>query len=158
MVEIQKTVSQSKAELIDLVLPLDTNMHGTIFGGKVMAYADKIAAISAMRHCRMPVVTVRSDSFEFHAPIKIGEAICIEAMVICAFSTSMEVLVKIHAEHLLTGKKTPTSQAYLTMIAIDENSKAVKVPPIIPVTEEEKEHYRLAMERYQIRKSKKTNT
>ena len=117
---------------------------------------DKIAAISAMRHCRMPVVTVRSDSFEFHAPIKIGEAICIEAMVICAFSTSMEVLVKIHAEHLLTGKKTPTSQAYLTMIAIDENSKAVKVPPIIPITEEEKEHYRLAMERYQIRKSKKT--
>ena len=65
-----------------------------------MAYADKIFAISAMCHCRMPVVTVRSDSFEFHAPIKIWEAICIEAMIICAFSTSIEVLVKIHAEHL----------------------------------------------------------
>ncbi|MGM9987623.1 MAG: acyl-CoA thioesterase [Bacillaceae bacterium] len=147
-----KTVSESRVQLVDLVLPPDTNIHGTIFGGKVMAYADKIAAISAMRHCRKLVVTMRSDSFEFHAPIKLGEAICVEASVICTHTTSMEVLVKVHSEDLLTGKKTPTSQAYLTMVAIDKNSKPSKVPPIIPVTDEEKYHYQLAMERYQARK------
>ena len=150
-----RTVPDSRAELTDLVLPPDTNMHGTIFGGKVMAYADKIAVISAMRHCRKPVVTVRSDSFEFHAPIKSGEAICIESFVVCAFRTSMEVLVRIYAENLLTGEKRKTSQAYLTIIAIDEHSKPAEIPPIIPVTEEEKMLYQSAMERYLERKEKR---
>lgn len=147
-----KTVSQSKAKLVDLVLPPDTNHHGTIFGGKVMAYADKIAAIAAMRHCRKPVVTVRSDSFEFHAPIKSGEAICVEANVVCAHTTSMEVFVKIESENLLTGEKKLTSKAYLTMIAVDEENKPSPVPKVIPETEEEKHHYQLAMERYKSRK------
>lgn len=155
MTGVPRTVSESRAELVDLVLPSDTNMHGTIFGGKVMAYVDKIAAISAMRHCRKPVVTVRSDSFEFHAPIKVGDAICVEAYVICTFNTSMEVLVKVHSEDLVTGKITTTSQAYLTLIAIDEYSRPVKVPPIIPVTEKEKKHHQLAIERYDVRKKNK---
>ncbi|MGN1400018.1 MAG: acyl-CoA thioesterase [Bacillus sp. (in: firmicutes)] len=150
--EKSKTVSESRAELVDLILPPDTNMHGTIFGGKVMAYADKIAVISAMRHCRKPVVTARSDSFEFHAPIKSGEAICIESFVVCAFRTSMEVLVRIYAENLLTGEKRRTSQAFLTIIAIDEHSKPAEVPPIIPVTDEEKILYQSAKERYHSRK------
>ncbi|MGM9925563.1 MAG: acyl-CoA thioesterase [Bacillus sp. (in: firmicutes)] len=147
-----KKVSESRAELVDLILPPDTNQHGTIFGGKVMAYADKIAVISAMRHCRQPVVTVRSDSFEFHAPIKAGEAIFVEACVVCAHRTSMEVLVKVQSENLLTGEKRLTSQAYLTMIAVDENGRPSPVPPLITETEEEKELYELAMERYNARK------
>ncbi|WP_050615041.1 acyl-CoA thioesterase [Bacillus testis] len=147
-----KKVSESKAELVDLVLPPDTNHHGTIFGGKVMAYADKIAVISAMRHCRKPVVTVRSDSFEFHAPITAGDAICIEASVVCAHRTSMEVFVKVHSEDLLTGETKMTSQAHLTMIAVDENNRPTPVPQVIPETEEEKQHYQFAMERYEARK------
>lgn len=149
---LPKKVSESRAELVDLVLPPDTNHYSTIFGGKVMAYADKIAAIAAMRHCRQPVVTVRSDSFEFHAPIKAGEAIRVEASVICAHRTSMEVFVKIGSENLITGEKKLTSQAYLTMLAVDENGRPSPVPPIIAETEEEKTHYQLAMERYEARK------
>lgn len=44
-------VQQSQTFLTDLVFPPDTNHHNTIFGGKVMAYVDKIACIAAMRHC-----------------------------------------------------------------------------------------------------------
>ncbi|WP_042347457.1 acyl-CoA thioesterase [Bacillus massiliigorillae] len=149
-----KKVSESKAKLIDLVLPSDTNHYGTIFGGKVMAYADKIAAIAAMRHCRQPVVTVRSESFEFHAPIKAGEAICVEASVICAHRTSMEVLVQIQSENLITGEKNLTSNAFLTFIAIDDHGKPSPVPPVIPETDEEIEHFQQAMKRYNARKNK----
>lgn len=149
-----KTVRQSHSTLVDLVFPPDTNHFRTIFGGKVMAYADKIAAIAAMRHCRKPVVTVSSESFEFHAPIKAGEAICVEASVICAHRTSMEVFVKIESENLLTGEKKLTSKAYLTMLAVDDENKPSAVPKVIPETEEEKHHYQLAMERYENRKRK----
>ena len=150
-----KRVSESFAKLENLVLPPDTNYHNTIFGGNVMAYADKIASISAMRHCRQAVVTVRSDSFEFHAPIRVGSAIIVESRVFCAHRTSMEVFVKIESEDLMTGEKTVTSKAYLTMIAIDENGKPTPVPPVIPETEDDKKHYHLAMERYNARKRNK---
>ena len=152
-----RKVSESKAKLVDIVFPNDTNQYSTIFGGKVMAYADKIAAIAAMRHCRRPVVTVSSDSFRFHAPIKAGEAICVEASVVCAHRTSMEVFVEIHSENLLTGEKKLASNAYMTMMAVGEDGKATEVPAVIPETEHEKEQYRYAMERYIARKLEKNH-
>ncbi|MCF7620898.1 MULTISPECIES: acyl-CoA thioesterase [Bacillaceae] len=156
---IEKNVAhptqQSRTFLTDLVFPPDTNHHNTIFGGKVMAYVDKIACISAMRHCRKPVVTASSDSFDFLAPIKTGDAINLEAYVTCAHRTSMEVFVKVERENLLTGEKQLTARAFLTMLAIDEDGKPTNVPQVIPETEEEKQQYVQAKARYIERKKKR---
>ncbi|MFS0765932.1 MULTISPECIES: acyl-CoA thioesterase [Peribacillus] len=148
-------IQQSRTFLTDLVFPPDTNHHNTIFGGKVMAYVDKIACISAMRHCRKPVVTASSDSFDFLAPIKTGDAINLEAYVTCAHRTSMEVFVKVERENLLTGEKQLTARAFLTMLAIDEDGKPTNVPQVIPETEEEKQQYVQAQARYIERKNKR---
>ncbi|ANB56369.1 thioesterase superfamily protein [Anoxybacillus sp. B7M1] len=150
-----KRASESRTLLTDLVLPSDTNHHHTIFGGKVMAYIDKIACIAAMRHCRKPVVTASSDSVDFLAPIKAGEAIYLEAYVTWAHRTSMEVFVKVEAENLLTGERRVTAHAYLTFVALDESGKPTSVPAVIPETEEEKQQYRDAEERYMLRKKRK---
>ncbi|ASS93998.1 acyl-CoA thioesterase [Peribacillus simplex] len=156
---IEKNVAhptqQSLSFLTDLVFPPDTNHHNTIFGGKVMAYVDKIACISAMRHCRKPFVTASSDSFDFLAPIKTGDAINLEAYVTCAHRTSMEVFVKVERENLLTGEKQLTARAFLTMLAIDEDGKPTNVPQVIPETEEEKQQYIQAQARYIERKKKR---
>ncbi|MFJ7830537.1 acyl-CoA thioesterase [Peribacillus sp. NPDC046944] len=148
-------VQQSRTFLTDLVFPPDTNHHNTIFGGKVMAYVDKIACIAAMRHCRKPVVTASSDSFDFLAPIKTGDAINLEAYVTCAHRTSMEVFVKVERENLLTGEKQLTARAFLTMLAIDEDGKPIPVPQVQPETEEEKRQYVQAQARYVERKNKR---
>ncbi|MGE7782065.1 acyl-CoA thioesterase [Peribacillus sp. NPDC097264] len=148
-------VQQSRTFLTDLVFPPDTNHHNTIFGGKVMAYVDKIACIAAMRHCRKPVVTASSDSFDFLAPIKTGDAINLEAYVTCAHQTSMEVFVKVERENLLTGEKQLTARAFLTMLAIDEDGKPIPVPQVQPETEEEKRQYVQAQARYIERKNKR---
>ncbi|MFJ7640125.1 acyl-CoA thioesterase [Peribacillus sp. NPDC097206] len=148
-------VQQSRTFLTDLVFPPDTNHHNTIFGGKVMAYVDKIACIAAMRHCRKPVVTASSDSFDFLAPIKTGDAINLEAYVTCAHRTSMEVFVKVERENLLTGEKQLTARAFLTMLAIDEDGKPIPVPQVQPETEEEKRQYVQAQARYLERKNKR---
>ncbi|MGE7604491.1 acyl-CoA thioesterase [Peribacillus sp. NPDC097675] len=148
-------VQQSRTFLTDLVFPPDTNHHNTIFGGKVMAYVDKIACIAAMRHCRKPVVTASSDSFDFLAPIKTGDAINLEAYVTCAHRTSMEVFVKVERENLLTGEKQLTARAFLTMLAIDEVGKPIPVPQVRPETEEEKRQYVQAQARYIERKNKR---
>lgn len=150
-----KKTGESRTILTDIVLPPDTNYHGTIFGGNVMAYMDKVASIAAMRHCRKAVVTASSDSLDFLAPIKTGEAICLEAYVTWTHNTSMEVYVKVQAENLLTGEKRLTSRAYLTFVALDENNHPAVVPPVIPETDEEKWNYLTAQERYESRKRRR---
>ncbi|HAD04018.1 MAG TPA: acyl-CoA thioesterase, partial [Desulfuromonas sp.] len=47
-----KNARESRAVKAAMVLTPDANHHGTMFGGKVMAYIDDIAALSAARHAR----------------------------------------------------------------------------------------------------------
>jgi acyl-CoA hydrolase len=150
-----KTSAQSKTVLTDIVLPPDTNYHGTIFGGNVMAYIDKVASIAAMRHARSQVVTASSDSLDFISPIRTGEAICLEGYVSYTRKTSMEVFVKVEAEDLITGERRLTATSYLTFVALDEKGKPKAVPQVIPESEEEKWHYSGAEERYEIRRKRR---
>ncbi|AIE60127.1 acyl-CoA thioesterase [Bacillus methanolicus] len=138
-----------------IVLPPDTNSHGTMFGGKLMAYIDDIAAISAMRHARKHVVTASTDSVDFLHPIYEGNSVCLEAFVTYTGQTSMEVFVKVIAEDLLTGERNVCALSFLTFVAIDENGAPSPVPQIIPETEEEKKLYNSAKERAELRKKRK---
>lgn len=150
-----KPMSASRTYMTDIVLPPDTNHHGTIFGGHVMAYIDKIASVAAMRHCRLPVVTASTDSLDFLNPIRLGHAICLEAFVTWTHKTSMEVYVQVESEDLLTGERRLTATSYLTFVAVDKNGKAIPVPPVYPETDEEKFHFETAQERYRIRKERR---
>ncbi|MFX4302068.1 acyl-CoA thioesterase [Alicyclobacillus tolerans] len=141
--------------MTDLVLPPDTNNYGTIFGGRVMAYVDKIASIATMRHARMPVVTASSDSLDFLEPIKAGEAIRLEAFVTYTHKTSMEVFVRIESENLMTGQVKQTGASYLTFVALGPDGRPAPVPGVIPETEEEKWHYQTAPARFEYRKQRK---
>ena len=59
-------MSQSRTVQSRLVLPPDTNNHNSIFGGRVLAYIDEIAAITAMKHAKGLVVTASIDSVDFY--------------------------------------------------------------------------------------------
>ncbi|WP_027965139.1 acyl-CoA thioesterase [Halalkalibacillus halophilus] len=120
------------------VLPPDTNSHGTLFGGKLMAYLDDVAAIAATRHARMPVVTASTDSVDFLAPVKSGHTICLEAFVTWTHHTSMEIFVKAITENLLTGERKVCTTAFMTMVAVNESGKPVEVPSVYPETDQEK--------------------
>jgi acyl-CoA hydrolase len=150
-----KPARLSRTVMTDLVLPPDTNNHGTVFGGNVMAYIDKIASIASMRHARKPVVTASSDSLDFLKPVKIGEAIRLEAFVTWTHNTSMEVYVKVESENLMTGEVNVTATSYLTFVALGADGRPTQVPPVIPETEEEKWHYETAPARYEMRKQRK---
>lgn len=138
-----------------LVFPPDTNSHGTLFGGKLMAYIDDVAAISAMRHARKHIVTASSDSVDFLHPIHEGNSVCLESFVTFTGTSSMEVFVRVIAEDLLTGERNICALSFLTMVAVDENGKPVEVPKVIPQTEEEKELYQSAKDRAEFRKKRK---
>ncbi len=150
-----KRSSESRAIKAAIVLPPDTNRHGTIFGGKVMAYMDDVAAISAMRHARKPVVTASSDSVDFLHPIYNGQSVCLESFVTWTHRTSMEVFVRVVGEDLLTGERIVCVTAFLTFVAVDEKGRPQPVPAVIPETEMEKELFEGGPERARVRRERR---
>lgn len=141
-----------------IVLPSDTNNYGTLFGGKLMAYIDDVAAISAIRHARAHVVTASTDSVDFLHPIYEGNSVCLEAFVTYTGRTSMEVFVKVIAEDLLNGNRNVCALSFLTMVAVDEHNRPTPVPKVIPESETEKMLNDSALKRAEIRKKRKEDT
>ncbi len=137
------------------VFPPDTNYHGTMFGGKLMAQIDDVASIAAVRHSRSPVVTASTDSVDFLHPIHEGSSVCLEAFVTYTGRSSMEVFVKVIAEDLYTGERNICALSFLTFVALDENGKSKPVPKVIPKSEEEKMLHESAKERAENRKRRK---
>src|SRR5699024_1106512 len=129
------------------VLPPDTNGYGTLFGGKLMAYIDDVAAIAAARHARSTVVTASTDSVDFLNPVKEGDSICVEAFVTWTHHTSMEIFVKAVTENLTTGKRMVCATAFLTFVALDNDGRPTPVPPVYPESAQEKELNDLASAR-----------
>ena len=142
-----KTVAESAAETVEVVLPNDANPLGNLLGGKVMHLIDIAGAISAQRHSRSQVVTVAVDNLDFLYPIRVGENVALRAHMTRAFRTSMEVEVRVYREDYLTGERQQTSSAFVTYVALDSAGKPQEVPPLIPRTKEEKQRYREALER-----------
>lgn len=151
-----KTVSRSEVQMIELVLPNDTNILGNLLGGRLMHWIDIAAALSAARHCNRVAVTAAVDDLNFHHPIKLGDIVRLKAAVNRAFNTSMDVGVRVEVEEISTGEITHTNSAYLTFVGIDtETKKPVKVPEIVPETDVEKRRYEQALKRRQQRLSEK---
>ena len=140
-------MSASRSELMEAVLPNDANALGTMLGGRLMHLIDIAGALAAMRHSNSYVVTASVDYIDFRFPIQVGEFVILRASVNRVFHSSMEVGVKVFAEHPLTGQQRHTSTAYLTFVALDANRKPHSAPEVIPETEEEKRRYREAGER-----------
>ena len=119
------------------VLPGNTNMHGTMFGGDVLALMDKTAAIAAIRFCRQPVVTASTERIDFRTPIRLGDIIEAHAWVIHTGRTSLIVRIDIYAERPFSDEREHCTSGYYTFVAIDEQGKPQPVPPLSVETPEE---------------------
>ncbi len=150
-----KFSKESKATKISIVLPPDTNHHGTMFGGKLMSYIDDVATISATRHARRPVVTASTDSVDFLRPVKLGDSVCLQSFVTFAGKTSMEVFVKVITENLLTGERNICTTAFLTFVALDEAGKPTPVKKVIPESDMERQLFETAPHRMEGRKKRR---
>jgi acyl-CoA hydrolase len=123
------------------MMPTDANTLGHVFGGSILAMIDTTAAISAMRHARATCVTVSIDRVDFREPIHIGDLVIMKSVVNFAGRTSMEVGVRVEAEHLATGERRHTNTAYVTFVAVDRNGRPIEVPEVVPETDEEQRRF-----------------
>ena len=146
-----KKASESFIIMNELVLPNDTNTFGNLMGGRLMYWMDIAAAIAASKHCNSPCMTASVDNISFKNPIKLGNIVHIEAKVSRAFSTSMEIHLKVWGEDSLHQYTYESNEAYFTFVALDPNTKPRTVPALIPETDDEQKLYEGALRRGQLR-------
>ena len=142
-----KTVSQSKVEIAQVMMPEHANPAGNVHGGNLLKLVDQAGAIVAARHTHSNVVTASVDRVDFISPAYIGNLVFIKASMNYVSKTSMEVGVRVEAECLKTGTHTHIGSAYLTFVALDKNDKPTEVPGLVLETESEKRRYEDAKKR-----------
>jgi acyl-CoA hydrolase len=148
-----RTVASTQSEMTELILPNDTNILGSLLGGRLMHFIDLTGAMAAYRHSRTHVVTAAMDHIDFIRPVHLGDLVTLKSSVNRAFSTSMEVGVKVWAENTRTAEVAHVASAYLVFVAIDSEGRLKQVPEVLPETPEELSRYEGAMRRREHRKA-----
>jgi acyl-CoA hydrolase len=146
-----KTPRASRVETAQIVLPGDTNTHGTIFGGILMQWIDIAAGIASARHSGGPVVTASIDRLHFLTPVHLGEIVILQAQVNYAGKTSMEVGVRVFAEDQETFERRQTTRAYATFVGVDAVGRPRQVPRLILETADERRRFADAQKRRAVR-------
>lgn len=106
-----------------VMMPRDTNPHGTIFGGVILSYIDQAGAVGAYHEIRKagcgrkPIVTVRMKSVEFHRPVFIGDVLSFWTTLVQLGRTSITMHVEVEAER--DGQVEKLTEAEVTYVAIE---------------------------------------
>lgn len=149
-----KSASESYTEQVQILLSSYMNGAKRLFGGKLMAWIDIVAAVTARRHCGQNVTTAAVDSLEFLGAARVNETIVLSGRVTYTGTTSMEVQVQTHVEEL-NGAKRLINTAYVVLVALDENDRPAPVPPLLIETPEEQKQWEEARQRCLQRKQKR---
>jgi len=119
-----------------VMMPKDTNPHGTIFGGVILSYIDQAGAVGAYHEIResgygkKSIVTVAMKSVEFHQPVFVGDVLSFWTRLVRVGKTSITMHVEIDAER--DGQTQKLTEAEVTYVAI-ESTGLTRRP--IPMTE-----------------------
>lgn len=129
------------------------NFGGNVHGGKILSLLDNVAYACASRYCKRYVVTLSVDQMFFKEPINVGDLVTFRACINYTGRTSMEVGIRVEAEHIRTGQKRHTNSCYFTMVALDEARRPVAVPPLALQTDEDRERHAAAVRRLNQRRT-----
>jgi acyl-CoA hydrolase len=128
-------------EMTELVSPGMANFSGKMHGGELLKLLDKAALTCGMRYSGFYCVTLSVDKVVFREPIFIGELVTLLATVNYTGRTSMEIGIKVIAEDLKGKSVRHTNTCFFTMIAVDDDGKPTKVPPVILNTAEQRSRW-----------------
>ncbi len=140
----ERPASLCAAELVLPVRPRDVNVLSTVFGGYVMELVDRVATLAASRFASRPVVTASLDRLDFLAGLRAYQLIRLRAHGTRSFRTSMEVRVGVEGEDPITGRRWPTAQALLTLVALGDDGRPTPFPLLVPETDAERAEWEAA--------------
>lgn len=111
-----------------MMMPSDTNAHGTVFGGVLLSYIDQAGAVECRRrqsHARF--VTVAMDAVEFKEPVFVGDILGFYTETLKVGRTSVRVRVTVVAERFDTMERVRVTVAEAVYVAVDAQRRPVLV-------------------------------
>lgn len=149
-----KTVSESRTEQVQILMPEHINGYHRLFGGKLMEWIDVVAGVVARRHSARNVTTAAVDNLQFRAAAYMNSTMLLIGEITYVGKTSMEVRVDTYVEELC-GSRRMVNRAYIVMVALDENDQPVEVPPLILETDAEREEWTAGERRKALRSQRR---
>lgn len=111
-----------------VLMPKDTNAHGTIFGGVILSYIDIAAAIEVRKHTLKKIVTKAMREVVFVAPVHVGDLVSFYTELVRIGRTSITVKVIVEADRVRhPGERAIVTEAEVVYVAIDENRRPVPI-------------------------------
>jgi acyl-CoA thioesterase YciA len=111
-------------------MPADSNAHGDVFGGWIMAQVDIAGALPAARRANGRVATVAVNSFVFKQRVFVGDLLSFYAHVVKSGNTSVTVNVEVYSERSqVRWEVVKVTEATLTYVATGEDGKPRPLPP-----------------------------
>ena len=150
----EKSIKESMTEQIHLLMYEHINGENRLFGGQLVSWIDEVAGTVARRHTGMKVTTASIDSLQFKQPAHLDDLIVIIGYITYVGNKSMEIRVDTYIESV-DGLRHPINRAYLTMVALDENSRPCQIPYGIKIeTESQRGELEGAQKRIELRKQR----
>jgi acyl-CoA thioesterase YciA len=120
--------SLGEAALRVTMMPRDTNVHGTIFGGIILSYIDQAGAVQARRHGCMNVVTVAMDGVVFHEPVYVGDLVSFVAHTVATGRTSIRIRVTVEAMRYFDDARVTVTEAEVVYVNVDAQRRPTPIP------------------------------
>ena len=111
-----------------LMMPRDTNAHGTIFGGVILSYIDQAGAIEARRQGCDLIVTVSMDQIVFHQPVYVGDLVSFWTETVRLGNTS--ITTKVVVEAIRTSDPTQrviVTEAHVVYVNLGHDRKPTPI-------------------------------
>ncbi len=111
-----------------MLLPRDTNRHGTIFGGVILGHVDLAGAIEARKACGpLNFVTVALDHVVFHKPVFVGDLLSLYTETVKVGRTSVTTRVIVEAIRGDSHETVRVTEADVVYVAVDKDWKPIPV-------------------------------
>ncbi len=120
-------ISETAIEMVNWVFPEHAGAPGQIHGGRMMQWIATCGTIAASRVARGDVVLGALDDIDFLHPVKVGEIALLRAQVEYVGRCSLEVGVRVYAEHPATGERALTLSSHLVFVKVDEQGRPLPV-------------------------------
>jgi acyl-CoA thioesterase YciA len=111
-----------------LMMPRDTNAHGTIFGGVILSYIDQAGAIEARRQGSRLMLTVSMDKIVFHEPVFVGDLVSFWTETLRIGTTS--ITIKVVCEVIRGAdpqKKVMVTEAQVVYVNVGDDGKPTPI-------------------------------
>ncbi|KAI5771657.1 ACOT12 [Gulo gulo luscus] len=133
------------------IQPAHANPRGELSAGQLLKWIDATACLAAEKHAGVSCVTASVDDIQFQEMARVGQVITIKAKVTRAFSTSMEISIKVVVQDMFTGIEKLVSVAFSTFVAKPVGEEKVDLKPVTLLTEQDHMEHNLASERRKVR-------